>query len=75
MVAKENAANVPLLAMRSGSSNAGLGDLNYKAKYLLGDNYNSYIRAPYLRDATISDIDDFCNSCDSDYFCYFIIYY
>ena len=74
-VAKENAANLKVLEMRSGSSDAGLGDLNYKAAHLLGDNYNSYLRAKYLRNATISDIDDFCNSCDSDYFCYFIIFY
>ena len=75
MVAKENAANLALLEMRSGSSNAGLGDTNYKEEHLLGDTYSSYRKGKYLRNVTISDIDDFCNSCDSDYFCYFIIYY
>lgn len=74
-VAKENAANLALLEMRSGSSNAGLGDTNYKEEHLLGDTYSSYRKGKYLRNVTISDIDDFCNSCDSDYFCYFIIYY
>jgi hypothetical protein len=76
-IAKENAANLSFIEMRSGSSDTGLGDTNYKAEHLIGDIYPNNVPSTtkFLRNVSIADIDDFCNSCDSDYFCYFIIFY
>ncbi len=68
-VAKENAADIARLELRSTT------DSSYNETNLIGDNYTGYSRGKYLRNATINDIDDFCNSCDSEIACYFLVYY
>ena len=71
-VAKENSANLASLELRSSSSNS---EVPYTYKKLLGDIYNGSSRGKPLRSATLQDIDEFCDSCDSEEDCNLIIYY
>lgn len=68
-VVKENAGNIARLELRSST------DSSYNETNLIGDNYQGVSTGKYLRNATISDIDDFCDSCDSELGCRFIIYF
>ena len=68
-VVKENAGNIARLELRSTT------DSSYNQTSLIGDNYKGEATGKYLRNATISDIDDFCNSCNSEIACYFLVYY
>ena len=68
-VVKENAVNIARLELRSATEGS------YNETSLIGDNYQGYATGKYLRNATLNDIDDFCNSCDSELGCAFIIYF
>ena len=70
-VAKENAANLATLELRSHSSN----ESPYTYKRLTGDIYAGSDRGKPLRSVTLQDIDEFCASCDSEKSCELIIYY
>lgn len=73
-IAKENADNLRLIQMRSNNSDELLGS-GYNITNLFGNLYSYEHQGNDLQKATIEDIDDFCNFCDSDYACLLIISY
>ena len=73
-ISKENADNLEWIQMRSNNSDVLLSN-DYRSTYLFGKLYPYEHQDNYLHKATIGDIDDFCNFCDSDHACLLIISY
>ena len=73
-IAKENADNLDWIQMRSNNSDVLLSN-DYHSTSLFGKLYLYEHQGNDLHKATIEDIDDFCNFCNSDYACLLIISY
>ncbi len=69
LVAKENAANLPVLSVRTGQT-----DGTYDATALNGDERCTNNRN-CLRNATLQQINDMCSACESETYCQLIIYF
>ena len=71
MAAKENAANIWAVQMRSGSQ---APDGGYSGTTLTGGTYNSGGRTKRLADASLTDLDEVCASCNSQRYCVIVLY-